>query len=54
MNSFKVGQTVEYTSYGVVKVAKIIRIGNDGKILHFDNGRWMHAESCKAIQAKES
>lgn len=47
MQNFKVGQTVEYVSYGAVKTAKIVRIGGNEKILHLDNGRWVFAESCK-------
>jgi hypothetical protein len=49
MQNFKVGQVVEYASYGAVKLAGIVRISNDGKILHLDNGRWMFAESCKLV-----
>lgn len=49
MENFKVGQSVEYVSYGAAKTAKIVRISDCGKILHLDNGRWMHAVSCKPI-----
>jgi hypothetical protein len=51
MNNFRVGQTVEYISYGITNIAKVVRIGNGGKILHLDNGRWMFIESCKPVQS---
>lgn len=51
MNNFKPGDTVQYTSYGVVCTAKIVRIGTNGNnILHLDNGRWMFASSCTLIE----
>jgi len=49
--TFRVGQTVQYLSYGELQTAIITRISASGEILFLDNGKWMHAISCARIGA---
>lgn len=47
--TYKSGMIVEYTSYGHILRATIIKVSDNGQILVLDNKRWIHATSVEVV-----
>jgi hypothetical protein len=45
MPPFKIGDTVQYYSYGILQSSTIESISSCSKILHLTNGKWIHSIS---------